>query len=383
MRYFLIAGEASGDLHASLLMRSLQKTDPDAQFLCLGGDAMQAAGGVLIRHYKSLAYMGFVPVLLHLHSIVGAMRSCCRALRDFHPDAVILVDYPGVNIRMAKYAKTRLSGSLPVIYYISPKLWAWKEYRIHSVRKYVDRMLCILPFEPEFYARRRYYGAIYAGNPTVDEIASRAFASETFEAFTEANGLDRRPIVALLAGSRKQEIRDNLPAMLEASSAYGDYQWVIAGAPGIDAAYYRPFIENRPVGIVFGQTYRLLQQSRAALVTSGTATLETALLRVPQAVCYRLPLAGFGSFVFRRFFSCEYISLVNLIAGKSVLKELFGGSFSVQQIRNELDRLLNDQAYCQQMQEGYQEVIDRLGPPGASETAAREIKSCIRDCKGK
>jgi lipid-A-disaccharide synthase len=310
VKYFLIVGEASGDLHASNLMRSLRQTDPAADFRYFGGDGMQAAGGTLLRHYREMAYMGFVPVLLHLPTIFRNMELCKQALRDYQPDVVILVDYPGFNLRMAQYLKSkRFLASRPaqraplVCYYISPKVWAWKAYRIRSIKKYIDRMLCILPFEVAFY-RRHHYETDYVGNPTVDVIAGREFASETFEAFTRANDLPSRPIVALLAGSRKQEIRDNLPAMLEAVSAFKDYQGVIAGAPGIDPAYYQPFLADRPVRIVFGQTYRLLQQSQAALVTSGTATLETALLRVPQAVCYRLPFAAFGSFVFRRFFSC-------------------------------------------------------------------------------
>jgi lipid-A-disaccharide synthase len=389
VNYFLIVGEASGDLHASNLMRSLQQTDPAADFRYFGGDRMQAVGGTLIRHYRDMAYMGFIPVLMHLRSIFRTMEQCKQAIRDYQPDVVILVDYPGFNLRMAEYLKSKrfLSSCTlhpaPVIcYYISPKIWAWKEFRIRSIRKYIDRMLCILPFEVEFY-RKHHYEADYVGNPTVDAIAGREYAAETFEAFTQANGLTHRPIVALLAGSRKQEIRDNLPAMLEAVSAFEDYQWVIAGAPGIEPIYYQQFINNRPVRIVFGQTYRLLQQSQAALVTSGTATLETALLRVPQTVCYRLPFATIASFVFQRFFSCQYISLVNLLAGKSIVKELFGKSFSVRQIRDELDLLLNDPSYREKMQQGYQEVIDCLGSPGASEEAALKIRSYCTNCQKK
>lgn len=376
MKYFLVVGEASGDLHASHLMRALRGVDPAAEFCFFGGDRMQAVGGELVLHYREMAYMGFVPVLTHLRAILRNMKRCRQAVSDYRPDAVVLVDYPGFNLQMARYLKSSrflslYAGRRPplVFYYISPKIWAWKAYRIRSIRKYVDRMLCILPFEVEFYKRHRYE-VDYVGNPTVDAVAGRECEAETLEAFVRANGLPNRPIVALLAGSRRQEIRDNLPAMLEAVSAFGDYQGVIAGAPGIDPAYYRSLIGNRPVRMVFGQTYRLLQQSRAALVTSGTATLETALLRVPQVVCYRLPFAAFSSFVFRRFFSCRYISLVNLIAGRGVLKELFGKSFSVREIRNELDLLLNSPTYRERMQRNYQEIIDQLGPPGASEKAA-------------
>ncbi|GHV57618.1 lipid-A-disaccharide synthase [Bacteroidia bacterium] len=389
MKYFLIVGEASGDLHASNLMQSLQNADPAADFRYFGGDLMQAVGGTLIRHYRDMAYMGFIPVLMHLRTVFRNMELCQQAIRDYQPDVVILVDYAGFNLRIAKYLKSKpflsscTAHHVPfTCYYISPKIWAWKEYRIHAIKKYIDRMLCILPFEVEFY-KKHHYEVDYVGNPTVDAIAGREYASETFETFTQANHLTSQPIIALLAGSRKQEIKDNLPAMLDASVSFKEYQLVIAGAPGIAPDDYQPFIKDYPVRIVFGQTYRLLQQSRAALVTSGTATLETALLRVPQTVCYRLPFAMISSFVFQRFFSCKYISLVNLIAGKSVVKELYGKDFSIRKIREELGRLLNDGLYREQMQQGYQEVIDRLDSPGASETAAREIIACFRNFRKK
>jgi lipid-A-disaccharide synthase len=381
VKYFLVAGEASGDLHASNLMRSLQKADPAADFRYLGGDRMQAVGGTLLLHYREMAYMGFVPVLMHLPAVVRNLKFCKHAIDDYRPDAVILVDYAGFNLRMARYVK-RVHPSVCTIYYISPKIWAWKERRIGAIRRWVDRMLCILPFEVAFYEKHCYEVA-YVGNPTVDAIEGREAAAEPFDAFTQANGLTGQPIVALLAGSRKQEIRDNLPAMLEAAGAFERYQQVIAGAPGIEPEYYQRFTGNRQARIVFGQTYRLLQQSQAALVTSGTATLETALLGVPQAVCYRLPVAAVSSWVFRRFFSCPYISLVNLIAGRSVVKELFGDRFSVRQVREELERLLNYDSNSQQMQQGYGEVIDRLGAPGASQRAAAEIVSYLADYQKK
>jgi lipid-A-disaccharide synthase len=389
VKYFLIAGEASGDLHASRLMQSLLKADPAADFRYFGGDLMQAVGGTLIRHYREMAYMGFLPVLTHLRTIFRNMELCKQAIRDYQPDTVILVDYPGFNLRMAEYLKSkpflasRAERRAPfIVYYISPKIWAWKEYRIRAIRKFIDRMLCILPFELEFY-QKRHYEVTYVGNPTVDAIAGREYASETFEEFTRANRLTRQPVIALLAGSRKQEIRDNLPTMLEAAAPFDDFQLVIAGAPGVDPDYYKPFTDHRQVKIVFGQTYRLLQQSRAALVTSGTATLETALLRIPQTVCYRLPFGTVSSFVFQHFFSCKYISLVNLIADRSVVKELFGKNFSVRRIREELDLLLNDNARREKMQQGYQTIIDRLGPPEASDRAAMEIVSYVADYKKK
>jgi lipid-A-disaccharide synthase len=368
MKYFLIAGEASGDLHASNLMHALKDTDKEADFRYFGGDLMQSAGGTLVKHYRDLAFMGFIPVLMNLRTIFANLNVCKKEIKAYQPDLVILVDYPGFNLKIAEYVKRQLQ--IPVYYYISPKIWAWKEYRIRKIKKYIDKMLCILPFEVEFY-KKHQYKVDYVGNPTVDALAGRDWQEETFEDFARINNLENKPVIALLAGSRKQEIKDNLPAMLEAADPFNEYQPVIAGAPGIEPSYYEKFTKNRAVPIVFGQTYRLLQQAQAALVTSGTATLETALLRVPQAVCYKVPLKHISSFVFEKFFSCQYISLVNLIAGKTVVRELFGKHFSVQQIRNELDLLLHNENYRKKIDEGYREVIERLGPPGASAKAAQ------------
>jgi lipid-A-disaccharide synthase len=372
LKYFLVAGEASGDLHASNLMKSLKKIDREADFRFFGGDLMQSAGGQMLKHYKDMAYMGFVPVLLHLQTIFDNLDLCKREIETFAPDRVILVDYPGFNLKIARFVKEKLQ--IPVCYYISPKIWAWKENRIHAIRKYVDRMLCIFPFEPEYY-RKHNYQVEYVGNPTVDAIAGNAFSTETFDEFTGRNQLAEKPIIALLAGSRKQEIKDNLPFMLEAAAAYGDYQPVIAGAPGIDPGFYRLFMAKHAAGIVFDSTYRLLRQAGAALVTSGTATLETALFGVPQAVCYKTPLKYLAGFIWRHFFKVRYISLVNLIAGKPVVKELFNENFSMKNIREELNRLLNDEPYIRLLQSGYREVGDRLGKPGASDRAAEIIFS--------
>jgi lipid-A-disaccharide synthase len=375
MKYFLVVGEASGDLHASRLMRSLKEVDQEADFRYFGGDLMQSVGGTLVKHYRDLAYMGFLPVLMHLPAIFKNLHLCKQAIDDYHPDVVILVDYPGFNLRIAKYMagnRPRVHGEGCTYYYISPKIWAWKEYRIKAIKKYIDKMFCILPFEVAFYKKHRYE-VDYVGNPTVDALADRENPDETFDEFIQLNRLENKPVIALLAGSRKQEIKDNLPTMLKAAAPFSDYQWVIAGAPGIDPAYYKRFTANHPVRIVFGKTYRLLRQSRAALVTSGTATLETALLQIPQTVCYRLPLKYLSSFVFEQFFSCKYISLVNLIAGQPVVKELYGKHFSVRKIREELDLLLHDESYRDRMQQGYREVTEQLGPPGASGKAALHI----------
>lgn len=372
MKYYLIAGEASGDLHASNLMAALKEVDSGAQFRFLGGDLMQAQGGELVKHYREMAFMGFIPVLKNLRTILRNMRRCEEDIRRYRPDAVILVDYPGFNLKIARFVKEKLN--LPVYYYISPKIWAWKKYRIGSIRRYVDKMLCILPFETEFYKSQRYE-VTYVGNPSVDAVAAREGAGETFGEFGARNGLDGRPVIALLAGSRRQEIRDNLPVMLEAASAYPEYQPVIAGAPGIEPEFYGPYVASHAARIVFGQTYRLLQQSRAALVTSGTATLETALLRVPQTVCYKVAGKHITYFIFKHFFHVPYISLVNLIAGKEVVKELFSVRFSLENIRNELGRLLSDTEYRNRMLSGYDEIIETLGAPGASRRAAEIIRN--------
>ncbi len=370
MKYYLVVGEASGDLHASNLMNALKNIDEKAEFRFFGGDLMQSVGGTLVKHYRDMAYMGFIPVLLNLRTIFKNMEMCRNDIRDWQPDVVILVDYPGFNLKIAQYVKTQLH--IPVYYYISPKIWAWKTYRIKNIRKYVDKMYSILPFEVDFY-KQYNYAIEYVGNPTVDAIANREFANETAEEFFRANQLENKPVIAILAGSRKQEIKDNLPTMLRAAFEFNDHQLVIAGAPGIDSEYYRQYTQAVPVKIVFNQTYRLLQQSAAALVTSGTATLETALFRVPQTVCYETPVKHLVSFVFERFFHVRYISLVNLIAGKTIVKELFAKYFSEQAVREELRALLYEKTYRQQMLEGYDEVIRILGKPGASERAGVSI----------
>lgn len=371
MKYFLIAGEASGDLHASNLMAALKEKDPEADFRFFGGDLMQAVGGTLVKHYREMAFMGFIPVLLNLRTILNNMKTCQEDIRRYQPDVVILIDYPGFNLKIAKFVKTVLH--LPVYYYISPKIWAWKQYRIKDFRRYVDRMFCILPFETEFF-RKLNYSVDYVGNPSVDSVAQykkkQASGADTFIA---DEGLADKPILALLAGSRRQEIKDNLPTMLEVAAAYPDYQPVIAGAPGLEPDYYKQYIGNHPARIVFGKTYDLLQHSRAALVTSGTATLETSLFRVPQVVCYYVAAGRLASFIFRNFFHTKYISLVNLIAGREVVQELFGARFSYQQIRDELGKILHDTAYRQQMLDGYDEIICLLGKPGASQRTAELI----------
>lgn len=377
MKYFLIAGEASGDLHASNLMAALKEKDPEADFRFFGGDLMQAVGGTLVKHYKEMAFMGFIPVLLNLRTILNNMKTCQEDIRKYQPDVVILIDYPGFNLKIAKFVKTVLH--LPVYYYISPKIWAWKQFRIKDFRRYVDRMFCILPFETEFF-RKLDYSVDYVGNPSVDSVAQyKEKQANRPDTFMADEGLPDKPILALLAGSRRQEIKDNLPTMLEVAAAYPDYQPVIAGAPGLEPEYYKQYIGNHPAKIIFGKTYDLLQHSRAALVTSGTATLETSLFRVPQVVCYYVVAGPLASFIFRNFFHTKYISLVNLIAGREVVQELFGARFSYQQIHDELGKILHDTAYRQQMLDGYDEIIQILGKPGASQRTATLIYQSLNN----
>lgn len=375
MKYYLIVGEASGDLHASNLMRALQHEDSQAEFRFFGGDLMKAVGGTCVKHYKELAYMGFIPVLLHLRTIFRNMDFCKKDVEAWNPDVLILVDYPGFNLKIAEYVKRHTR--IPVYYYISPKIWAWKEYRIKNIRRDVDELFSILPFEVEFFQKHRY-PVRYVGNPCVDAVdAFHRGNKETLQEFTSANGLDTRPIVALLAGSRKQEIKDNLTRMMEASRSFPGYQFVVAGAPGIDPDFYKQYM-GKDARIVFGQTYHLLRHAEAALVTSGTATLETALFRVPQVVCYYVAAGKLVSFLRRHILKVKYISLVNLIAGEEVVTELVADGMTVSRIREELSAILAGRKGRARMLDGYDRLIRILGEPGASERAATQIVQLLR-----
>ena len=376
MKYYLIVGEASGDLHASHLMAALKEEDPRAEFRFFGGDMMAAVGGTMVKHYKELAYMGFIPVLLHLRTIFANMKRCKEDIVAWSPDVVILVDYPGFNLDIAKFvhAKTKI----PVYYYISPKIWAWKEYRIKNIRRDVDELFSILPFEVEFFEGHQY-PIHYVGNPTVDEVtAFKATNPETFADFISDNELADKPIISLLAGSRKQEIKDNLPDMIWAASAFPDYQLVLAAAPGISPEYYAEFVKGTNLQVIFGRTYRLLQQADVALVTSGTATLETALFRVPQVVCYHTPVGKLVSFLRKHILKVKFISLVNLIAGREVVRELVADTMTVENMRNELKRLLFQEDYRRKMLDGYEEMARLLGPAGAPRHAAREMVKLLK-----
>lgn len=372
MKYYLIVGEASGDLHASHLMKALLKEDPKAEFRFFGGDMMSAVGGTRVRHYRELAYMGIIAVLLHLRTILRNMAFCKRDIVEWRPDAVILVDYPGFNLKIAKYVHEQTK--IPVYYYISPKIWAWKEYRIKEIKRNVDELFSILPFEVPFFEQKHHYPIHYVGNPTAEEVRQfRAVYNVSGEEFRREHGLDERPIIALLAGSRKQEIAGNLPQMIAAARRFGGYQLVLAAAPGIDAEFYDAFIGGSDVHVVRGETYALLSHADTALVTSGTATLETALFRVPQVVCYNTALPKLVGFLRRLVLKVKYVSLVNLIADREVVPELVANTFSEANIAEQLKRLLPDGAARREMLEGYEEVWRKIGEDSPSERTAKEM----------
>ena len=378
MRYYLIVGEASGDLHASHLMRSLQAVDPAAEFRFFGGDLMTAVGGTRVKHFKELAYMGFIPVLLHLRTIFRNMAFCKKDIVEWAPDVVILVDYPGFNLNIAKFLKSKTH--IPVYYYISPKIWAWKEYRIKNIKRDVDELFSILPFEVNFFEKKHRYPIHYVGNPTADEV--RGFLStynEGFEQFCKANTLlADKPILALLAGSRRQEIKDNLPAMMQVAARFPQYQAVLAGAPSIADEYYEDFIRGSQVQLVKNQTYPLLAHATAALVTSGTATLETALFNVPQVVCYKTPVPRLIRFAFNHIIKVEYISLVNLIMNKEVVSELFADRFTVDNISHCLQTLLPGGEARQDMLNNYALLQKVLGNDVAPDNAAKLMYGLLK-----
>lgn len=331
---------------------------------------MAKVGGTRVKHYRELAYMGFVPVLLHLPTIFKNMKMCKEDIMRWKPDAVILVDYPGFNLSIAKFVKK--NTSIPVYYYISPKIWAWKEWRIKAIKRDIKEMFSILPFEVAFYEKKHHYKIHYVGNPTAEEVDNFLHVySESKDEFCQRNGLSSKPIIAILAGSRKQEIKDNLPSMLEAARHFEDYQMVVAAAPSITESYYKRFLENSEAKMVKTQTYELLAHATVALVTSGTATLETALLNVPQVVCYETPVPKLIRFAFKHIIKVRFISLVNLIADKEIVQELLADRFSIRNIANELYRILPGQPSRERMLADYQLVRERLGNEVAPDNAAR------------
>ena len=371
MKYYLIAGEASGDLHGANLMRALAEIDPQAQFRFWGGDRMEAVGGKLIKHYRDLAFMGFWEVVTNLRTILRNIDLCKGDITAYQPDALIFIDYPGFNMRIAKWAKQQ---GIPTHYYISPQIWAWKENRIKAIRRDVDAMYVILPFEKDFYEDKHQYPVHFVGHPLLDAIAVRREVS--MEVFKRENGLDERPIIALLPGSRKQEIAKMLSVMLSVVGSYHPYQFVIAGAPSLGYDFYRQFIREENVHFVSGKTYDLLSHAHAALVTSGTATLETALFRVPEVVCYRGNWISYQ--IAKRVISLKYISLVNLIMDAPVVTELIQGDLNTRNLKVELDKLL-DPAYRDKLQRDYQALRERLGNEGASRRTAQAIYNSLQD----
>ncbi|MBQ8365038.1 MAG: lipid-A-disaccharide synthase [Bacteroidaceae bacterium] len=379
MKYYLIVGEASGDLHASNLMKALKAADSGAEFRFFGGDLMSQVGGTCVKHYRDCAFMGFIPVLMNLRTIFANMAMCKKDIKEWQPDALILVDYPGFNLSIAR--DIHKTTSIPVYYYIAPKIWASREGRIKNIKRDVDELFSILPFEVEYF-KKHSYDINYIGNPCVDAVDAYLRGNKRDDAaFRAANNLGDKPIVALLAGSRKHEIKDNLPQMLQAMAEYPGYMPVIAGAPGIDKELYAPYLQQG-AAIVFGDTYRLLQHSHVALVTSGTATLETALFRVPQVVCYSTPVPWLISKLKPIFLKVKYISLVNLIAGSEVVRELVAADMTVKNIIGELGKLLPaDSAARQTMLAEYDRMIDILGEPGASQHAAEKMVQLLTEKK--
>lgn len=368
MKYYIIAGEASGDLHASNLMKALKRSDPDAEFRCWGGDLMAAQGGHIVKHYKDLAFMGFIEVAMHLRTILKNLSFCKNDLKSYNPDRVILVDYPGFNLKIAKFAH---EAGFKVVYYISPQVWAWKKQRVHSIKKYVDEMITILPFEQEFYAKYDF-PVHFAGHPLLDAIDFAEQTDEAQRAFREEFGLDARPIIALLPGSRKQEIKKMLPAMLSVVPYFPDYQFVMSAVPWQAPTLYAPFLEGKAVTVVTGRTYELLSNASAALVTSGTATLETALFAVPEVVCYKgNPL----SYLIAKWLikDIQFISLVNLIMNRKIFTELIQNQLNTHNLVEELRSLLNDEARKETLRTDFTALKEKLGGSGASEKAAKII----------
>jgi len=375
MNYYIIAGEASGDLHASNMMRWLKQSDKQANFRCWGGELMQEQGGEIIKHYRDLAFMGFVKVVLNIRTILRNMDFCKQDILQYKPDVLILVDYPGFNLRIAEFAK---KSGIKVFYYISPTIWAWHQSRIKTIKKYVDKMFVILPFEKDYY-KRFNYEVDYCGNPLMDALAQRKNKNQTFSEFIELHHLSDKPIIALLAGSRKQEISNILPVMLNMVQFFPNYQFIIAGAPSIEKDFYFQFTQNKDVRIVFGQTYELLQQSKAALVTSGTATLETALLGVPEVVCYKLPGGQLSYNIIKSFLHIRFISLVNLIADKEIVRELINHYLKPASLKAELEKLLTDTEHQIWLKEQYKELNTKMGSEGASQRLAELIVKYLKE----
>ncbi|MBN1990221.1 MAG: lipid-A-disaccharide synthase [Bacteroidales bacterium] len=371
MKYYIVAGEASGDLHASNLMRGIKASDPQAEFRYFGGDLMAAQGGTLTKHYRDMAFMGFVEVLMNLKSISANMNLCKADIVDFKPDAVILVDYPGFNLRIAQFAKEQ---GFKVFYYIAPKVWAWKEGRVKKLKQHVDKLFIIFPFEIPYFEKHGVTAEFY-GNPLLDAIEQRTDLDKSFAEFVESNGLLSKPIIALVAGSRKQEIKHNLPVMLTMVKHFPDYQFVIAGAPSLGLDVYKPYLTDSRVSLIYNQTYPLFKHSTVALVTSGTATLESALLNTPEVVCYKGSLISV--LIAWIVIKVKYISLVNLIMDREAVVELTQFELNEHRLRDEVSRLLPGSRHRETMLDDFKKLQKMLGGSGASQRVGSAIVSEI------
>lgn len=365
----MIAGEASGDLHGSNLIHAIKNIEPEAQIRCWGGDKMKAAGGTLVKHYKDLAFMGFLEVAKNISTILKNLSLCKDDILAFNPDVLILIDYPGFNLRIAKWAHAQ---KIKVVYYISPQVWAWKENRVKTMKQHIDKMLAILPFEKSYFKNKWNWDVEYVGHPLIEEINKKLEEGSDL-VITNVNGLiNKKPVIALLPGSRKQEIEKKLPVMLEVSKAFPSYQFVVAQAPSLDTSFYETITKKYPnVSIVNNRTYDVLMQSSAALVTSGTATLETALFGVPEVVCYKGSQISYQ--IAKRIIDIKYICLVNLIMDKEVVKELIQNDMNVANLTKELDSILHNKEKQQQLQADYQQLKLLLSSGGEASSKAAEI----------
>ncbi len=372
MKYYIIAGEASGDLHASNLMKELKLLDDHTDFRAWGGDLMQAQGAVLVKHYRDLAFMGFTEVLMNLRTIFRNIDICKKDLLEHRPDVLILVDYPGFNLRIAEFAKEH---GIRVFYYISPQVWAWKQSRVHKIKRTVERMFVILPFEKEFY-QKFDYAVDFVGHPLLDALEDKQSTFPNRNDFLNNNSLNAKPIIALLPGSRKQEIETMLPLMLSVRSSFPEYQFVIAGAPSQPETFYTHVLNGKKLPVIHNLTYALLFHSEAALVTAGTATLETALLKVPEVVCYKGGKISY--FIARSLIKIKFISLVNLIMDREVVKELIQQDLNTNQITKELHKILNPEFRAEMLQ-NYKELAQILGGRGASALTAKRMLEYLRN----